>query len=428
MRSQVKKLSAELKYANERITRLVSEVTELAEAAKNETAFAGIARIISPSAIEAADDTRLKMASAEGAAAAVAAAAGEKSDVSEARITQMARQLERLLYGGGAGNLERTRVLWAAVVERPAIQRLLNLTAPSEAKMAAAAKASMAHAKQARHALALCSVAHEVPPSPHPSDSHISDVLQVLASLKTGGTRTKADHLAFETILAALFPDNAKEDGLMRTLQALLGVDWDPLHRAELVNSTANLDELGSFSATVAEACARERRRDFRGEGRRICMECALLDFNRPIRNRIESISTSTDLTVPPPTPRYWHNNTRIDTRQNRKIRIRVGPNEYVEHWRHVRFDTCEQMCAVLSNPEPNSLCTPCVPPRPPPSNEFTVPTLPSGGKSSRRAASTPSTWRATPRCPSRSTSSTSRDVHASRRPSSRSARAQSTP
>ena len=158
VRSQVKKLSAELKYANERITRLVSEVTELAEAAKNETAFAGIARIISPSAIEAADDTRLKMASAEGAAAAVAAAAGEKSDVSEARIAQMARQLERLLYGGGAGNLERTRVLWAAVVERPAIQRLLNLTAPSEAKMAAAAKASMAHAKQARHALALCSV------------------------------------------------------------------------------------------------------------------------------------------------------------------------------------------------------------------------------------------------------------------------------
>lgn len=169
MRSQVKKLSVELKYANERITRLVSEVAELAEAAKNETAFAGIARIISPSAIEDADDTRVKMGSAEGAAAAVAAAAGEKSDqkldVSEARIAQMARQLERLLYGGGAGNLERTRVLWAAVVERPAIQRLLSLTAPSEAKMAAAAKASMAHAKQAPHALALalCSIAHEAP-------------------------------------------------------------------------------------------------------------------------------------------------------------------------------------------------------------------------------------------------------------------------
>ena len=101
-----------------------------------------------------------------------------------------------------------------------------------------------------------------------------ADVLQVLASLKTGGTRTEADHLAFETILAALFPDDAKEDGLMRTLKALLDVDWHPLHRAELVNETANLDELGSFSAAVAEACARDRRRDFRGEGRRICMEC----------------------------------------------------------------------------------------------------------------------------------------------------------
>ena len=53
------------------------------------------------------------------------------------------------------------------------------------------------------------------------------------------GTRTKNDHLAFETILAALFPDNAKDDGLMRALQELLGVDWDPLHRAELSNEKA---------------------------------------------------------------------------------------------------------------------------------------------------------------------------------------------
>lgn len=242
----MKKLGAELKFANEQITQLLSEVAELAEAADNSTAFGGIARIITPSAIKTGDKLRAKMASAEGAQAAVAAASGEKSDVGEARIAQMARQLEKLLYGGGAGNVERTRVLWAAVVERPAIQRLFNLTAPSEAKMAAAAKASMAHAKQ------------------------------VLASLKTGGTRSKADHLAFETIIATLFPDNAKEDGLMRTLQALLGVDWDPLHRAELINDTANLDELGSFSAAVADACARERRRDFRGEGRRLCVECAL--------------------------------------------------------------------------------------------------------------------------------------------------------
>ena len=64
-------------------------------------------------------------------------------------------------------------------------------------------------------------------------------MLQVLASLKTMGTRTKNDHLAFETILAALFPDNAKDDGLMRALQELLGVEWDPLHRAELSNEKA---------------------------------------------------------------------------------------------------------------------------------------------------------------------------------------------
>ena len=66
----------------------------------------------------------------------------------DARIAQMARHVEKLLYGGGAGNLERTRVLWAAVLERPAIRRLFNLDGPSEAKMVAAARASMAHAKQ----------------------------------------------------------------------------------------------------------------------------------------------------------------------------------------------------------------------------------------------------------------------------------------
>ena len=44
------------------------------------------------------------------------------------------------------------------------------------------------------------------------------------------------------------------------------------------------------------------------------------------------------------PLCRYWHDHTRIDTRPNRKIRIRVGPGKYKEHWRHIRFDTCEEM------------------------------------------------------------------------------------
>ena len=69
---------------------------------------------------------------------------------------------------------------------------------------------------------------------------------QTLARLKTGGTRTTDNHLAFETILAALLPDNAKEEGLMCTLEFLLGVDWDPLHRAELVNKRAGASELNN--------------------------------------------------------------------------------------------------------------------------------------------------------------------------------------
>ena len=37
----------------------------------------------------------------------------------------------------------------------------------------------------------------------------------VLAGLQTGGTRSTSDHLAFETIVAALFPDDAKEAGMI---------------------------------------------------------------------------------------------------------------------------------------------------------------------------------------------------------------------
>ena len=98
---------------------------------------------------------------------------------------------------------------------------------------------------------------------------------QVLANLHSKGTRSAANHLAFETVVAALFPDNAKEEGLMRALEALLGVNWTQLDRARSLNSSVKLEEIGAFSATVAAAVARERRKDFRGEGRRLCMQCA---------------------------------------------------------------------------------------------------------------------------------------------------------
>ena len=61
----------------------------------------------------------------------------------------------------------------------------------------------------------------------------------------------------------------------MRTLEVMLGVNWDQLDRARTLNSSTDLDELGSFSAAVASALARERRKDFRGEGRRLCVQCA---------------------------------------------------------------------------------------------------------------------------------------------------------
>ena len=237
---QVKKLQAELQYANKRITSLFEEH---AVSDEDDSVYKNISRVISPALIGEGDTLRAEMASAVGAKAA-AAAPSTAADVGEGRINQMARTIERVLFGGGGGSLERTRLLWAAVVERPAIQRLLTLTEPSGRKQRDAARLALAHAKS------------------------------VLAELKTGGTRTGPDHLAFETIVAALFPDDAKEQNLMRTLQSLLGVEWDALHRAELINASRNEEvELQNFTAAVAAAAARERRKDFRGEGRRLCVQ-----------------------------------------------------------------------------------------------------------------------------------------------------------
>jgi len=184
---QVKKLEGELNYANKKIQALLEDQSRILS---DDSAYSQMARVISPPAVEAGDHLRSQMASRAGAQRAVAAAerAGDSVEISQARINQMAREVERLLYGGGGGSVERTRVLWAAVVERPAVQRLFNLTDPSEAKMADAARMAMAHAKK------------------------------VLANVHSKGTRSSANHLAFETIVAALMPDDAKEAGVMRTL------------------------------------------------------------------------------------------------------------------------------------------------------------------------------------------------------------------
>ena len=74
----------------------------------------------------------------------------------------------------------------------------------------------------------------------------------------------------------------------------------------------------GAFSR--ATKISRKQRKDYRGWGRRVCID-------------------------------YWHKATRLDTnvgkkRRNREVNSATGEVFYREHWRHVQYDTDEQIAA----------------------------------------------------------------------------------
>ena len=90
------KLEGELKYANQRIQTLIKEQTDLLS---DTGVYGDMDGVIPPSFITSGDALRSQMASAKGAKAVVAAGP-ESVDIGEARINQMARAVERVLYGG----------------------------------------------------------------------------------------------------------------------------------------------------------------------------------------------------------------------------------------------------------------------------------------------------------------------------------------
>lgn len=140
----------------------------------------------------------------------------------------------------------------------------------------------------------------------------------VLAQLSTGkrGSRSLDDHQRFETIVAALVPDDATEEGIMRAIGELLGgLHWKQIDRAQKRN-LANDGSAGAFSR--ATKISRKRRKDYRGWGRGIAID-------------------------------FWHKQTRLDTRLGKKKRHRevnemTGHIFYREHWRHVQYDTDGQI------------------------------------------------------------------------------------
>lgn len=260
-------------------------------------------RVAGPRLIAKGDSLRQQVASDGAVRAAMRhdelqlAAPSKAADVglTERRIDQLADALEQQIFAAGAGEVGRTRLIAAAVMQRPAMQRLL--VKQSDSRAARRAKTMEAMLDHAKH---------------------------VLRQLTTGkrGPRSTEDHVRFESIVAALIPEQATENQMMSTIGELLGIHWEQVDRAQRHNAT-NDGSRGAFSK--ATKVSRAIRKDFNLKGRIACR-------------------------------RFWHREPRFDTNARKKKRVkRLGPNKYLEHWRRVQYDTNRQMYeAFLASSEYN--------------------------------------------------------------------------
>lgn len=212
-----------------------------------------------------------------------------QAGLSTAQFNALLRHLENVLYGSGKGDAFRTKLLLVALLDRPAVSRLLGSEAPHTKKISRVARDMLDSARA------------------------------VLSSLSSEGTKRAADRLHFESILTSLIPDDAKEKRVLSIVMTLLGISKRQLYRACKRKQSIAKQEHGSFSRVVSASLTRKQRKDYNERGRELC-------------------ST------------FWHSNTRFDTNSRKKKRHRVATNSYIEHWRHVQYDTNQQMWDAFKN------------------------------------------------------------------------------
>ena len=108
---------------------------------------------------------------------------------------------------------------------------------------------------------------------------------------------------------------------MLTVIGEILDVPWRTLHRAQM-SAVACADDGCKVGAISRSLCRKRcRRSDFLDKGRDLCSD-------------------------------FWHTETRLDTNLGHKKRQRVecddGRIEYLEHWRHVQYDTNEQLAESL--------------------------------------------------------------------------------
>lgn len=197
------------------------------------------------------------------------------------QFNRLLHRLETFLYALGVGNICRTKLLLVTFLERPAISALLGSSVPLTKKMRC-------------------------------TTSMIASARNLLRSLKTRGSMSISHRKWHEVIATALMPDDALEKKMLSHVQELLGLDRRVVRKVYRRKASICMGAI-TFSAAVEASTMRQKRKDFNLEGRKIC--------------RI-----------------FWHQHTRFDTNSRKKKRRRIGPNSYVEHWRHIQYDTNESM------------------------------------------------------------------------------------
>ena len=197
------------------------------------------------------------------------------------------RHIEIELLAVGRGEFDRSHLLLAAVLDRPLIKCLMQGGTTEAMKAQTALHAMLAKARQS------------------------------LADLYSAGRKDRKQHLAFESFLGGIIPDDADESRQIALFAELLQVNRKSIERVLKRGRDSNFSQ---YINVVWQPNA--RRSDYVAFGRQVASE-------------------------------FWHAMCRLDTRPAKAIKIRLGVNEYQEHWRHVQYLTDQEMAALFfASPE----------------------------------------------------------------------------
>ena len=198
---EIKQLKTQVASLKSQLQEMTSERNEMKERL----------RVCGASMIEAGNMLREELAGSKARAKAALASSAALDERTRQQMNRLAAHVESELFGVGAGDVERTALILSMVMERPAVRRVLATEAPRSAKIV---EVSAAMLKKTRAVLA-----------------HLAEKA---GRADRKGTRSADDHIAFETIISSLVPDEAKEEQMMRIIEELLGIDWHTIHRAQV--------------------------------------------------------------------------------------------------------------------------------------------------------------------------------------------------